>query len=428
MKKALIITYYWPPAGGPGVQRVLKFVKHLREFGWEPIILTVKKGEYPAFDETLIDDIPKNIKVYKTKSIEPFAIYKKIIRSKNNISTHVLNKVKGENISQKLMRWIRANIFLPDARIGWIPFIVKEGCKIVQEEKPDIIFSSSPPHSLQLGARKLAKKTGVKWVADFRDPWTDGFWQKDLKKTLISRWYDAFQEKRVLKSPDCITTVSNGFSELLMQKTKKRIEVITNGYDEKDFLKPHQLTNNDVFKIVHTGSMRKSQIPMKLFIALEDLVHNLKLTIRFDFYGTVHPDVLNIVNKMKLEETIIFHNYVSHDTVINNILSADLLIVPVPDVKDNKGIIPAKLFEFLRSGTFILGFGPKESEVVEIIRNTDSGLSVEFSTDMKHLLYKYYNEWKNGEFKLKNQKDIHLYSRRHLTKLLTENFDRVICE
>ncbi|MDA3871426.1 MAG: glycosyl transferase family 1, partial [Candidatus Marinimicrobia bacterium] len=171
MKKVLIITYYWPPAGGPGVQRVLKFAKYLPQFGWQPIILTVKNGEYSAIDESLIKEIPKECIVYKTKTFEPYNLYKKFVGKKKDekLPTYILNTNKNDNLNNKIAKWIRANLFIPDARIGWISHIVREGMKIIEKENPDIIFSSSPPHSLQIGAKKLAKKSGLKWVADFRD-------------------------------------------------------------------------------------------------------------------------------------------------------------------------------------------------------------------------------------------------------------------
>ncbi len=218
MKKVLIITYYWPPAGGPGVQRVLKFVKYLPAFGWEPIILTVENGEYPAIDESLISEIPPNLKIYKTNSFEPFNIYKNITGQKGNIPTHVLSKSENESLIQKFSKWIRANVFIPDARVGWSQSIVKEGEKIFEIEKPDLIFSSSPPHSLQIGAMKLAKKVNSKWITDLRDPWTDGFWQKDLKRTKYALKKDSKFELKVLQNADSVITVSDSIVKLLKEK------------------------------------------------------------------------------------------------------------------------------------------------------------------------------------------------------------------
>ncbi|MFA6618146.1 MAG: glycosyltransferase, partial [Candidatus Neomarinimicrobiota bacterium] len=233
MKKILIVTYYWPPAGGPGVQRILKIVEHLPEQGWEPIVLTVENPSAPAIDESLLARIPENIKIYKTKTSEPFEAYKKLTGKKagealpKNISL-------SENISakEKLSRWIRANLFIPDARKGWKRFLVREGMKIIENEKPDLIFSTSPPHSLQLGAMRLAKKSGLPWVADLRDPWSEAYWEADMPKSKRSEAKNRVFESKVLNTADHITTVGKGIAGLLQKKTTKPVSVIYNGYRE----------------------------------------------------------------------------------------------------------------------------------------------------------------------------------------------------
>ncbi|MCK4715587.1 MAG: glycosyltransferase, partial [Candidatus Marinimicrobia bacterium] len=219
MKKVLIITYYWPPAGGPGVQRVLKFAKYLPEFGWQPIILTVKNGEYPAIDNSLQKEIPANCKVYNTFSIEPNFVYKKFtgMGSDEKIPTAVL-AAENTNWKKRLANWIRLNLFIPDAKIGWIPFAVRKGKKIIKAEKPDIIFSSSPPPTVHLIARKLAKWSGIKWVADFRDPWTDIYHYNDVKRSAWSLNRDKDKEKEIVTSADEIITVSQNVAELLNEK------------------------------------------------------------------------------------------------------------------------------------------------------------------------------------------------------------------
>ena len=188
MKKVLIITYYWPPSGGPSVQRVLKFAKYLPIFGWEPIILTLVNQEFPEIDLSLKSDLKTELKVYRTKTIEPFSLYKKFLKKEKleKIPTFVLNDSESKSKKEKFANWVRTNIFIPDARMGWYPFGVRKGIEIVKKEKIDLIFSSSPPHSLQLIAKTISKKTHSKWVADFRDPWINAFWQSGSKKSKIS--------------------------------------------------------------------------------------------------------------------------------------------------------------------------------------------------------------------------------------------------
>ena len=233
-KKVLIITYYWPPSGGPGVQRVLKFAKYLPEFGWEPIILTIDKGDYHASDNSLIDDISDSLKVYKVKSFTALDLYKKLKGNNKKISSFELTRKSG-GFAFKVIKWIRANLFIPDARKGWNRAAIKEGLKIINNEKPEIIFVSSPPHSLQLIGLKLAKKTGLKWLADFRDPWTDAFWDKDLPRISIVKKWNLNQERKIIKSADALSSVSKGCIKLLKKNLNVNFNLIYNGFDSSNF-------------------------------------------------------------------------------------------------------------------------------------------------------------------------------------------------
>lgn len=425
MKKVLIITYYWPPAGGPGVQRVLKFAKYLPEFGWQPIILTVENGEYPAIDESLLNEIPENVKVYKTKSFEPFTLYKGVTGQKGNIPTHVLSRNDNESLIQKLSKWIRANVFIPDARVGWIPSIVKEGKKILEEEKPDLIFSSSPPHSLQIGAMKLAKQTGIKWIADFRDPWTDGFWQKELNRTRYAIKKDITYELSVLKNSKAVITVSESIADLLQKKIINKYFAIPNGYDHSDFEGICKQPKN-IFKIVYAGSLRKSQIPYNLFTALSSLKeHNRIKKLEVDFIGTVHPVVINLIKENNLEDIIKLKNYISHSELINEIANADILLLSIPNTQNNEGILTGKLFEYIAAKNFILGFGPKDGDAAKIIKELNCGIMFDFSENPEEVILEKYNDWLGGKKSL-IENDSEKYTRKNLTKKLSEVFESVL--
>lgn len=426
MKKVLIITYYWPPAGGPGVQRVLKFAKYLPEFGWQPVILTVENGEYPAIDESLLNEIPNDIKVYKTKTLEPFFFYKKLTGSNENIPTHVLSKSKGEKLTQKLTRWIRANVFIPDARIGWKPYLVNEGKKIIKNEKPDLIFSSSPPHSLQIGAKKLVEKSGLKWVADFRDPWTDGFWQKELPRTNYALKKDLQYEKEVLSSADFVTTVSESIIQLFQNKIKNNYSAIPNGYDEIDFSGVIK-TKPGKFRITYTGSLRLSQIPYKFFEALKDIKENqLAEKIKITFVGTMHPDAIELINKLGLNDFINIVNYMPHQDVINYTVNSEMLLLSIPNTKNNEGILTGKLFEYIGSKNFILGFGPQEGDAAKIINELKCGVMLDYSDDPKDLILTRYKEWSEGKDISSSLLNIEMYTRKNLTKKLVDIFESLI--
>ncbi|MFA7711597.1 MAG: group 1 glycosyl transferase, partial [Candidatus Neomarinimicrobiota bacterium] len=221
MKKVLLITYYWPPAGGPGVQRVLKFAKYLPEFGWEPVILTVENGNYPAIDESLCNETPGGIQVYRTHTFEPFKTFKKITGKNTDqpIPTYILNQDAKDNWSARFGKWVRVNIFLPDARVGWIPFARKIGKEIVRAEDISVVFSSSPPHSLQFIGRYISRRTGCRWIADLRDPWTEAFWQRDIKALRPARFINRLLEKTILNAADELITVSDSLANILRNKT-----------------------------------------------------------------------------------------------------------------------------------------------------------------------------------------------------------------
>lgn len=215
LKKVLIVTYYWPPAGGPAIQRTLKFVKYMRFFGWEPVILTVENGEYPAIDPSLIQEIPDNIQVYKTKAFQPFQLYRMLTGKKGN--THNNANVFGQKdktFVERLAKWIRLNLFIPDARIGWYAYAVKAAKKIIEQEHIDLIYSSSPPHSLQLIAQKIAKQNKIKWVADFRDPWSELVHYQSYKRTWLTRKIDSHFEKSVFRSADRLVAAANDYADM----------------------------------------------------------------------------------------------------------------------------------------------------------------------------------------------------------------------
>ena len=238
-KKILIISYYWPPAGGPAVQRVVKYVKYLSEFNYQPIVLTVENPQVQAYDNSLLKEIPAEVEVIKTKSFQPFGIYKKLLGIDKNTSIpkQVISKSENESFKSKISRFIRANIFIPDARIGWFPYLVNKGLKICKEKNIDVIFSTSPPHSVHLGAKKIAKKTKIKWIADFRDPWVDAYWNLDMSKMAFAEKLDKIFEKNVLKSADTITTVSEELINLFQARQKNNYELLHNGFEKINLTK-----------------------------------------------------------------------------------------------------------------------------------------------------------------------------------------------
>ena len=373
MKKALIISYYWPPAGGPGSQRVVKFAKYLRSFNWQPVVLTLKNGEYPYIDPSLNDDIAADIQIYHTKSIEPFNLYKKTTNRQKDDSLPVgLITYKKTSYKEKTASWVRANLFVPDARIGWLPFAVVKGLSIIKKENINLIFTSSPPHSSQLIGMWLNKITGLPWVADLRDPWTNIRYYRNLKRATITKKIDAHYEYKTLNNANQITTVSKDlvreFQEILCQNTNK-INVIPNGYDEENY-QDLNYEKADKFQIIHTGNLLEHQNPLLLWKCLQLLFSdndNIKNKMKILFFGTVHDSVKQAVKNYKLENNVEFSGFIPHKHVLKKIKNASILLMVVPNTINNNGIVTGKLFEYIGSGRPILVIGPPKGDAGEII-------------------------------------------------------------
>lgn len=382
-KKVLVISYYWPPAGGPGVQRIVKFVKYLPDFGYQPIVLTVRDGEYPAYDPSLTQEVPDHVRVVRTPTREFFSLFKKLTGrgQQEKIATTIL-KADNPGWKDRLFRWIRYNLFFPDARIGWKPFAVRAGMQLIREEQPQLIFCTSPPHSAQWIARALHQKTGLPWVADFRDPWTDAYWLRELPKYPRAYRKNLRMEKTVLAEASALITVSEGYQELL-NKTDRRPQLIRNGYDAADFRR--EKTPNTRFRIVYTGSLSQIQMPENLLQALAQLTEAEKAQVQFDLYGAIDPLFHQRAKELGVESLIADHGYVSHEVAVGHMIQADLLLLLTPKTP-SKGMTPLKLYEYLATGNFILGIGDPGSDPARILQICQGGHYVRYQTDVLPLL------------------------------------------
>ena len=428
LKKVLIITYYWPPAGGPGVQRVLKFAKYLPEFGWQPIILTVKNGEYPAIDLSLQKEIPANCKVYNTFSLEPNFVYKKFtgMEQSDKIPVAVLSNQKGR-WKKRLTGFIRLNFFIPDAKIGWKPFAVKTGKHIINELMPDLIFSSSPPPTVHLIAHKLAKWSGIKWVADFRDPWTKIHYYKDNRLSLVER-LDQRLEKKVVNSSNWITAASNQFISVIGASDKENTTVITNGFDETDI--EYKKNSTRQFKIVHVGNINKNRFYPELFQAVAKLLQSGVLTIdncRICFIGKVEKSIqTEIVEVLKPFDIAEFFGYMTHSEAVQAMYSGDVLLLLLENISDYGGHIPGKLFEYLVTGNYILGIGDPKGDASAILHESGCGTMYPAHSDFKAVISDLFEKWSDGRLELNYIRGIQKYSRYELTRELVSVFEKVL--
>ncbi|MCB9059579.1 MAG: glycosyltransferase family 4 protein [Calditrichae bacterium] len=435
MKKVLIVTYHWPPAGGPGVQRILKFAKYLPEFGWQPLVLTVKDGEYPALDPTLEKDIPKECKVFRSGSLEPNSIYKKLtgMKASDRIPTAVLSE-KKRDWKSRLAAWVRLNIFIPDAKRGWLPFAVRKGAQIIKSENPDIIFSSSPPPTTHLIARKLARRYGLKWVADFRDPWTDIHYYENLPRLDFVKKIDRNLEHKVLDRADKIISISRLDIEMDFSKkiSQQKCINIPNGYDDQDF-KGLPVPQSDFpgFLMMHLGAIGKERVPVNLFKAIQILSQNEEIsaeTFRLELVGKNEPAVWEYVEKFGITRFVKASGYVPHKQAVAMSGNASCMLLLVTQSEKNKRILPGKTFEYMNTGKPILALGPEDGEVARILLESKTGVTIDYGDEERILahLRQLLKSEKEESMIAPDLAILKKYNRRNLTADLVRIFDEVI--
>ncbi|MEM9679709.1 MAG: glycosyltransferase [Bacteroidota bacterium] len=421
-KKVLIITYYWPPAGGPGVQRWLKFVKYLPEFNVEPIVYCPSNPNYPIIDDSLTDEVSTDLTIIKHPIKEPYAFARLFSKSSTKkFSTGVFKSNKKQSFIDRLLLYIRGNYFIPDARKQWIAPSVKFLSDYIQEHNIETIITTGPPHSMHLIGLQLKQKFNIKWITDFRDPWTTIGYHKQLKLTHRSRVKHLQLESKVLNGADQIVVTSSHTKSEFSSKTNQPIEVITNGYDRHDITIDEK---DEQFSISHVGSLLLERNPLILWESISELINehsDFAKHIELNFIGVVSDGVLQSIYKYGLKPYTNTIGYVSHDEAIKMQLSSQVLLLIEIDSEDTKAIIPGKLFEYMVSETPILAIGPKDSDVESIIKQTNTGTyyTYEDKNAIKSQILTYFEAYKTRSLR-SHAIGLEPYSRRALTKRLSE--------
>lgn len=420
MNKVLIVTYYWPPSGGAGVQRWLKFSKYLPEYGWQPVILTVdpEYAAYPVTDDSLLKNLSPEIEIHLTAATDYFAIYKK---DKSRIPTAGFANKIDNTFKGKILRFVRGNFFLPDPRRGWNKYAFKKACVLIESDNITHVITTSPPHSTQLIGLKIKKKyPDIMWIADLRDPWTDIYYYNLFFPTLISKWIDSVYEKNVLKNSDKIITVGDSLKTLFSSKlngVESKAAVITNGFDNDDFAGLHS-SSPDVFTISYTGTLSDTYPVTGLLDAL-DIFRGTGQNYRLRFIGTVTPGQKDLILSRKGNSLVEFISYVDHPTAIKFMLDASVLLLIIPDHQSNRSIITGKLFEYIASGKPIICLGPLDGDAAVILNGTGNGRMFQYldskgiSGYLTTLIQGLFNVPETGS---------NAYSARELTKQLTSLF------
>jgi len=423
-KKVLIITYYWPPSGGSGVQRWLKFSKYLRDFNIEPIIYTVDNPSYPIKDTSLESEIPLDLEVLKQPIFEPNYFLSIFGNNKKKESAGFLNP--NPTLLGRFFQYVRANYFIPDARKFWIKPSVKFLSNYLKNNEIDVVITTGPPHSMHIIGLVLKDKFKIKWISDFRDPWTeiDYFQQLPLTKKANKKHHQLEQE--VLEKSDMVIVVGETMKKKFL-KHNHNIEVLTNGFDSYENSLTIELDSN--FSITHVGSMNTDRNPTILWEVLYEISSeniDFKNNLRIKFIGKIDDTVIQDIQVFN-PKNIVRIPYLDHKEVRKYQASSQVLLLSINQVPNAKGIITGKIFEYLQAKRPILGIGPEDGDAAAILKKTNAGNIVGFNNkiELKAAVLKLYKDFKEERLFVKSI-NIEQFHRKNITRQLAQVIKKVV--
>ena len=422
MKKTLVIAYYWPPAGGPGVQRWLKFTKYLPDFDVDPIVYVPENPNYPIVDNSLIDEVPKDLTILKQPIKEPYRLAKIFSGgSSNTISKGIIPQSKKQSLLTKLLLYIRGNFFIPDARKNWVKPSVNYLTNYIKTHKIETVITTGPPHSLHLIGLGLKNNLNITWIADFRDPWTTIGYHKKLRLNAVSKKRHKQLEKKVLNEADSIVVTSFVTKAEFENITQKPIHVITNGYDYEKVEKP---SLDSRFSISHIGTLLSDRNPEVLWEVLRELTkenNTFKSFLQINLVGNVSKEIIESLESFELTQFLNLKGYVSHEEAIKYQRKSQLLLLIEIDSEETRCIVPGKLFEYMVSERPIIALGPENSDVEQLISETNTGDYFTYSDRkiLKETILKHFDSFRANELK-SHAIGLQQYSRKALTKRLAE--------
>lgn len=436
MKRVLIISYYWPPTGGSGVQRWVKFAKYLPLEGWLPVIYTPENPEQLAVDASLEAEIPAEAEIVKTRIIEPYELYRKFLRKSGHGEAAVeVNPVNAQNKSllQKAAMWVRGNLFRPDPRCLWIGPSVRFLKNYLKDHPVDLIVSTGPPQSMHMIGRRLSLETGLPWIADFRDPWTKIFYFKHLAMMPSTLKWHQRMEKKVLDAASAVVAVSPLVQQDFQAVTQTPVELITNGFDECDF--PKGRCEDAVggpdkdFVITHTGLFAADGNPTVLWKVLADKCRadeNFRKHLKIKLVGKTDSQITDSLEAVGLSDNVINLGYQPHAVAVEEQRTASLLILPLRKEPEYKAVLPGKLFEYLASWRPVLGIGQTDGAMSIVLNTTKTGLVLDWNDEASVSRFIELC-WKNhlaGRLTVEDA-DISQFTRKELTRRMAALFDKV---
>ncbi|PHN07561.1 glycosyltransferase family 4 protein [Flavilitoribacter nigricans] len=430
-KKVLIISYYWPPSGGIAVLRCLKWAKYLREFGWEPVVFTAEDAHYPSLDPSNEKDIPEGMTVLRGKIFEPYALYKRFTGQDKDANVNNVFYVQDEQPgwTHRFSVWVRSNFFIPDARAMWIRPSVRFLLDYLQEHPVDAIVSDGPPHSNTRIATLLKQKTGIPWLADFQDPWT----QVDYYQMLsLTSWADRKHrrlEQEAFRAADKTTIVSPSWKAELEKIGARNVSVIPWGYDPEDFENIEAAAVSG-FTFMHLGIMGHDRNPETFFRVLREISEEYEdflQHLRLELVGQVDFSVQEAYSMEGLSEQVTLPGSVPRGRALELTAGSPVLLLLLNKQDNVQGRIPGKLFEYLAARRPILVLGPPDSDVANIVRETASGVTCDYedAAGIKEAVLKLYQQYLAGSLQKPLRGEIEQYSVRNLTQRLATYLDEI---
>ena len=431
MRRVLVVAYYFPPSGGPGVQRVLKMIRYLPHFGWEPVVLTVREGTFPARDDSLLAEAPPTLHIERTRILEPYKLYRRMTNTQQPIDIAVLTHHRSKSWSQRIAEWVRATLFIPDARIGWIVDAVPAGISLIKHFGISMIYTSSPPYTCALIGRALKRRSELPWVMELRDPWT-GFLTTP-KRWWLPAWIDRQLERSCLERADRIVVAWDGITRDALAKypslPSEKFVTIPNGFDAADY-PPTQLLPTDKFTIAYTGSLYGLRNPALLVTALETLFAQGVLSperVRLRLVGRIGEDVTADISRSPVYACTEFIPYRPHSESIRLLQASDVALLIVDRSSERNAIVPGKVFEYLGAGKAILALAPHGSAIEELLTETQAGVVCETAEECTSVLIDWYDRWQRNEpLVTPNFNAIARYERRNAAQQLAAQFDELV--
>ena len=423
-KKILIISYYWPPAGGPGVQRWLKFAKYLPEFNISPVLFVPENANYPINDNSLKSEVSKDLEIIKLPIFELSNFFPSL-KSLNSIRSGNISKNKNQSILQKVVFFIRGNFFIPDMKIFWKRNSVNFLKKYLSENNIETIITTGPPHSIHLIGLELKRKLNINWISDFRDPWVNLNYLNRFHLLPFVKEYHKKLRDKVINNSDAVIVTSKRLKDLYSEINSSIFQV-TNGYD---YNKP-VIKLDKKFSISHVGSLYNERNPEFLWDIIDELSENLqgfKKDLQINLIGNNNKKIKQNLSKRVFNDCVVCYDYVEHKKAIEFMCSSQVLLMLEVDDDESSYAIPGKLFDYLNSNRPIISIGPEQSEVREILSNTGSGKFFDYKdyNSLKLYIEKLYENYVNNLSSSDNNYNIDNYNRKNLTSKLVEVINKI---